>query len=104
MRLLDHLVWRHLLHEPCLRDHSRCPERARQCAACPHRHPGAWATLCRDLATIPSLVRHLLRRRDLRPLRDRFVRDSLWGFLLFLGLMCLAAAYLGVFLGQVLTR
>jgi hypothetical protein len=104
MRLLDRLVWTHLLEHPCRTDLERCPARAHQCAACPHRHRGVWATLCRDLGTIPSLLRHLRRRRDLRPLRERFVRESLWGFLIFLGLMCLVAAYLGWSLAHGLAR
>jgi hypothetical protein len=89
-RLLDNLVWQHLLREPCQADRQRCPERARQCAACPHRRrlAGPWAIRLRDLATIPSLThRGLLgsRRRELRP-----------GLQLALALLSLClSAYLG---------
>lgn len=104
MRVLDRLVWTQLLDHPCQADHSRCPERARQCAACPHRtrQGGRWAILSRDLATIRSRTRRLLRalsrRLDLaldRPL-------ILWFGLLFPSL-CLGAC-LGAWLALRLAR
>jgi hypothetical protein len=71
MRLLDHLVWKHLLEERCQRDLSRCPERARQCAACPHRAAGRWATRLERLATTLSCSRLQ------RPLRELNLRHPL---------------------------
>jgi hypothetical protein len=58
MRLLDRLVWQHLLTVPCQRDLGRCPERARQCAACPRRRHGS---LKNRLATTLSSWRRRLR-------------------------------------------
>lgn len=63
--------------EPCRRDLSRCPERARQCAMCPRREDGRSGILSQGLTMIRSLVR---RRRhnlgDLLPL-SRSQRNQL---------------------------
>jgi len=93
--LLDHLVWTQLLESPCQQDHSRCPERARQCAACPHRRRGF---LRNRWATIRSSWR---RRRLLHALNQHHpVLAVLFGFLCgglaalaFLGLLQLALAF-----------
>lgn len=92
MRLyLDRLVWNHLLREPCQPDHSRCPERARQCAACPHRGSSMsrWAT---TLSSLPRRLRALRRRLAL--LLDR-------PLILYFGLL-FPSVFLGAALGWIL--
>jgi hypothetical protein len=99
MRLLDNLVLRQLLEEPCRRDAERCPHRELQCNACPHRRQvaGLWVIRLRDLVTIPSPTRPRLlgsHRRELRP-----------GLQLALALVCLClSAFLGWELATFLGR
>jgi len=102
MRLLDALVWQHLLREPCKRDHSRCPEASRQCAACPHRRLRAGRRLTRDSATIHSPMRRLLQHlaRSLDQLLEEhpaqaFALLFLWAILFPM----LLGVYLGLLVG-----
>ena len=92
-RLLDHLVWQHLLHEPCQTQLDRCPERVRQCAACPHRRQqaGHWAIRWQALVMIPSRMQSRLRQL----LR----RVHLHAFEIVLSLLFLAFLAIPAFLG-----
>ena len=88
--------------EPCRRDLARCPNLARACPQCPHRHPQD------GFSAIRSLGRVTTRSRTRLPLRLRLaqLRDLALGAALVLLFLCLLVipASLGVWLARSLAE
>jgi hypothetical protein len=93
-----------LAHLPCRGDHERCPERARQCRACPHRLDGR--SVIRLLGRVTTRTRTSQLEHRLRVVRREQFRAAIRSIFRFLlvGLSGCLAAGLGVGLALWLTR
>lgn len=87
---------------PCRRDLSRCPERALQCAQCPHRPAGHWEI--RSLGLLTTRIRTRRRRQALEGLHSPSLSQERRPFLFRLVCLSILAWLLVVSLVYVIVR